>query len=184
MFFTFVITILNAAGWLCYYFFSGGFFESTETASVRFITIFSFILCSVIAGIASFLCTHVFNSLLLNAGNNILTTAFISAPFIFLVYPNSMYQKSVKEVILVFVFYLLAFFSYFALCVWPTLEMGYGDRPIKLAFIFCRFIMISAIIIFLTKYPTLNVGQFIFTCGLVISAPMSIVLAIRSKIID
>ena len=188
MIFTLIVSVLNAAGWIGYYVFSGGINEPTETSAVRICTILGFIICSAVAGLVSFHCTHVFNSFLLNAGHNSLTTAMASAPLILMTTNKSMLKDpdclSWGMILLIIVLYLIAYFFYFATCIWPTYSMGGGDGLRDLMFLGVKFVVIAGILCYVTSFPHYTVGQYAFAYGLITSIPMSIILAIRSKITD
>ncbi len=186
--FNFVIGGLNAAGWVSFYIFSGGINEPTETTALRIFTILGFVICSIVASLVSFHCTQVFDSFLLNAGHNILTTAMASAPLILAIMPEQRISgqdpAGFKQVLISIILYLIAYFFYFATCIWPTYSMGGGEGLRNLMFLFGKFVIISIIIYVASSYPTIDVGQAAFAYGLITSAPMSIILAIRSKITD
>ena len=87
MIFTLIVSALNAIGWIIFYFYLGGM---SEPPDVRLATILWFVICSAIGGLVSFHCTHVFDSVLLNAGHNFLTTSMAAAPLILMTYPSSL----------------------------------------------------------------------------------------------
>lgn len=188
MLFTLVVTVLNAAGWIGYYIFSGGINESTETPEVRAYTILGFIVCSVIAGLVSFHCTHVFDSCLLNAGHNILTTAMATAPLMLVIAPKAAFidpnSIGLKQIIISIVLYFVAYFFYFSTCILPTYAMGGGPGWRGLGWLFGRFVCNATLLGIASNYPTTSIGQSCLGYGLVLSVPMSIILAIRNRITD
>ena len=184
MIFTLIVSVLNAAGWIGFYFYLGGMSESPD---VQLATILWFVICSAIGGLVSFHCTHVFDSVFLNTGHNLLTTSMASAPLVLMTYPPYLlgdYSIDFGDIVSCIIRYLLAYFCYFSCCIWPTYGLDEGKGWADLGWLFARFIIVSIAITFAAKVPSIWIGQYAWAAGAIISAPMSLVLAIKSKIID
>ena len=184
---TLIVSVMNAVGWTLFYWLSGGIFEDTETTELRVYTILMFIIVSAVGGISSLVCTKVFNSVILKTGANMISTAIAAAPFVLLITPKWMLQKTAPKwqmFLIAVIIYSIVYLFFFSICIWPTYGMGGGTGLRDIGFFFGKVFLMFVVILAATLYPDSSTGQTMVSCGFVFSAPMSLILSIYHKVVD
>ena len=174
MIFSTIVAVLNAAGWIAYYYFSGGYFEGTETAEVRFQTIAIMIIASAIAGIVSAISKNLFDNVIYNTLHVLVSTAIVTAPFYTMLYFDLSFWGIVKGLVL----WSLAYFSY--LVFFPFYDLAGKDGVPWWG----RCLLVAGIVLAVTLYPEGKMSDFVIGPGFMVGIPISLVTGIGYTFFD
>ena len=175
MIFSAIAAILNAVGWIGYYYFSGGWFEETETAEVRVQTIAAMIIVSVIAGVVSAVSKNLLKNVFCNFLHVWVSTAIISASFCALVY----FDLSFGQIAICFIIWFFVFAIYYA--AFP----GYIHNNLNGVPWYIRLIVVLLSMAFATLYPEgAGMNDILVGAGFLVGIPISIVTSIGYTFFD
>lgn len=187
--FNVVIGILNAAGWLAYYYFSGGYMD--DPIEMRPFTIASIIIVSIICSIISYCFKNADANILKLIWNNVMTSSFASSVVLIWLFPKS---HLIDPTVLTFqsrlislIPFAIAFFVYLTIYLGPIImdiDTSFRADSFKefILLPIVKFLIVIATIALCYSYPSKTVGSAIWGIGLFVSAIPSIILSIKNKL--
>lgn len=163
--FNFIVGILNATGWLSWYFLAGGWAADSPSARIRAILVF--LIVSAVSTIGSYIVKTDTNNPITNIWRILEFSAFLSAPFINLFWGDApLFNKIIG--------FIVCAFTYCSNYCGKTLSKSFLVKWVGMGF----FLAVS--ISFLGN----SMGEYIIGFGFAFALPLGIVLGIKNTFFD